>query len=72
MNRKIEGSMEAGAAFLNRILELPVLVIGEETHPAIVLCLTPDTCGGVRGDLLIVDSDAEDEREGSLPAVAAG
>ena len=35
----------------------------------VALCLASDSCRGVRGDLLVIDSHSEDQTERSLPAI---
>jgi len=68
VNRKQEVRMKPGIGLLEQRL---LLLIREEAHLVVILGLPFDSCRGIPRDLLVVDPDAEDEREGRLPTVPA-
>ena len=49
-----------------------LLAIGEKANAPVVLRLLLDLGGRVESNFLILDSDSEDEGNGSLPAIEAG
>lgn len=63
---------EARKSFQDDLLEIGLFPIRQEADTAIVLRLAANARSRVSVDLLVVDSNPEDEGKGSLPSIPGG
>jgi hypothetical protein len=71
VNRKQKMRQKLRQALCDRFAQGGFLRIGEEPDPSAALGLPADPSCRVALDLLVIDTDAEDQRERRLPSVAA-